>query len=159
MKKVVNIEDFKKLNYGDILVYIGEGYSLSSFTKNKAYPIKAFYDNKYGVVLINDNNSQSYINKAIVCSNFKLVVYEEGDDVNHPSHYSYLKEKCGIEVIDITRHLDFDLGNAVKYILRAGRKPIKSENKSDFHAGAIKDLKKAVWYLNDKIKMLEGNGE
>ena len=42
--------------------------------------------------------------------------------VDHPSHYCWLKELCGIEVIDITRHLDFDLGNAVKYILRAGRK-------------------------------------
>lgn len=79
--------------------------------------------------------------------------------VSHPSHYAWLKEKCGIEVIDITRHLDFDTGNAIKYILRAGRKPLKSENKSDFYAGAIQDLKKAVWYLNDKIKMLEENGK
>ena len=44
------------------------------------------------------------------------------DKVNHPSHYIWLKELCGIEVIDITRHLDFDLGNAVKYILRSGKK-------------------------------------
>lgn len=76
------------------------------------------------------------------------------DNVNHPPHYTWLREKCGIEVIDITRHLDFDLGNAIKYILRAGRKPIETENKSDFYAGAIQDLKKAVWYLNDKIEML-----
>lgn len=66
------------------------------------------------------------------------------DMVNSPPHYSWLKEKCGLEVIDITRHLDFDLGNAVKYILRAGRKK-----------DAIEDLKKAIWYLNDKIKLLE----
>ena len=32
------------------------------------------------------------------------------DMVNHPSHYTWLKEKCGIEVIDITRHMDFNLG-------------------------------------------------
>lgn len=81
----------------------------------------------------------------------------KGDAVNHPSHYTWLKEKCGIEVIDITRHMDFCLGNAVKYILRAGRKPIQSENKSDFYAGTIQDLKKAVWYLNDKIKQLESH--
>lgn len=79
------------------------------------------------------------------------------DAVNHPPHYTWLEEKCGIEVIDITRHMDFCLGNAVKYILRAGRKPIQSENKSDFHAGAIQDLKKAVWYINDKIKQLESH--
>lgn len=66
------------------------------------------------------------------------------DMVNSPPHYSWLKEKCGLEVIDITRHLDFDLGNAIKYILRAGRKK-----------DAVEDLKKAIWYLNDKIKLLE----
>lgn len=66
------------------------------------------------------------------------------DNVHHPQHYSWLKDKCGVEVIDITRHLDFDLGNAIKYILRAGRKK-----------DAIEDLKKAIWYLEDKIKILE----
>ena len=79
---------------------------------------------------------------------------KDEDQINHPSHYTYLKDKCGIEVIDITRHLDFDLGNAIKYILRAGKKPI---NKSNFNlnVAAIQDLKKAIWYINDKIKMLE----
>ena len=76
------------------------------------------------------------------------------DNVNHPSHYTWLKDLCGIEVIDITRHMDFDLGNAIKYILRAGRKPILSDNKSDFHAGMIQDLKKAIWYINDEIELL-----
>ena len=74
------------------------------------------------------------------------------DNVNHPSHYTWLKEKCGIEVIDITRHLDFDTGNAVKYLLRAGHKedtaltPLEKQ---------IEDFKKAIWYIDDKIKMLE----
>ena len=79
---------------------------------------------------------------------------KEDENVSHPSHYTWLKEKCGIEVIDITRHLDFDLGNAIKYILRAGRKPI---NKSNFNLNiaAIQDLKKALFYINDKINMLE----
>lgn len=76
------------------------------------------------------------------------------DNVNHPSHYTWLKDLCGIEVIDITRHMDFDLGNAIKYILRAGRKPILSKDKSDFHAGMIQDLKKAIWYINDEIELL-----
>ena len=74
------------------------------------------------------------------------------DNVNHPSHYTWLKDKCGIEVIDITRHLDFDTGNAVKYLLRAGPKedaaltPLEKQ---------IEDFKKAAWYIDDKIKMLE----
>ena len=81
---------------------------------------------------------------------------KEDENVSHPSHYTWLKDKCGIEVIDITRHLDFDLGNAVKYILRAGRKPIINENLSDdFYRAAIQDLKKALFYINDKIDMLE----
>ena len=81
---------------------------------------------------------------------------KEDENVSHPSHYTWLKDKWGIEVIDITRHLDFDLGNAIKYILRAGRKPIINENLSDdFLRAAIQDLKKALFYINDKIDMLE----
>lgn len=74
------------------------------------------------------------------------------DKVNHPGHYTWLKELCGIEVIDITRHMDFDLGNAIKYILRCGHKEeLGYSNKEK----TIEDLRKAIFYLNDKIKMLE----
>lgn len=70
----------------------------------------------------------------------------KNSNVEHPSHYTWLKEKCGIEVLDITRHMDFNLGNAIKYILRAGKKdPLKE----------TEDLQKAIFYINDKIKMLE----
>lgn len=74
------------------------------------------------------------------------------DRVNHPSHYCWLKDKCGIEVIDITRHMDFDTGNAIKYLLRAGR---KSEDGYSNKDKTIEDLKKAIFYINDKIKQLE----
>ena len=74
------------------------------------------------------------------------------DRVQHPNHYTWLKELCGIEVIDITRYMDFDLGNVVKYILRHGR---KSEEGMSNKQKAIEDLKKARFYLDDKIKMLE----
>lgn len=76
------------------------------------------------------------------------------DKVNHPSHYTWLKDLCGIEVIDITRHMDFNLGNSIKYILRSGHK--KEEGYTDKQK-TIEDLKKAIWYLNDEIKMLENN--
>ena len=75
------------------------------------------------------------------------------DNVNHPPHYTWLKDKCGIEVIDITRHMDFDLGNVVKYVLRQG---LKSEEGMSNKEKATEDLKKARWYLDDKIKILEG---
>lgn len=73
------------------------------------------------------------------------------DKINHPSHYSYLKELCGVEVIDITRHMDFDTGNALKYLLRAGH---KSEQGYDDTTKAIEDLQKAIFYIKDKINML-----
>ena len=48
--------------------------------------------------------------------------------------------------------MDFDLGNAIKYILRAGRKTEKGyDNKSK----TVEDLKKAIFYINDKIETIE----
>lgn len=75
------------------------------------------------------------------------------DKVNHPSHYTWLKNLCGIEVIDIVRHMGFNLGNVVKYVLRAGHKSEKGY--SDFDK-EIEDLKKAKWYLEDEIKFRSG---
>lgn len=74
------------------------------------------------------------------------------DKVNHPSYYTWLKKLCGIEVIDITRYLDFDLGNAVKYILRAGRKSEEGYSETD---KTIEDLQKAIFYLNDEIELIK----
>lgn len=79
-------------------------------------------------------------------------VNAESDRVNHPSHYTWLRELCGIEVIDITRHMDFDIGNCIKYLLRAGH---KSENGYSDKQKALEDFKKAAWYLDDKIRTLE----
>lgn len=76
---------------------------------------------------------------------------QEEERVDHPPHYNWLKDKCGIEVIDIARHLDFDKGNAIKYILRAGHK--EEEGYTSLQK-EIEDLKKAIWYLNDRIEQL-----
>lgn len=72
------------------------------------------------------------------------------DPVNHPYHYTWLKELCGIEPIEIARYLDFNKGNAIKYILRAGRKVADNSHIK----GEIQDLKKAIFYLNDEIEMI-----
>ena len=80
--------------------------------------------------------------------------YKKEERVFSPPHYTWLKDLCGIEVIDITRHMDFCLGNCIKYILRAGHKT--EEGMSDKEK-TIEDLKKAAWYLNDEIKRLESN--
>lgn len=70
------------------------------------------------------------------------------DPVNHPDHYkgNASCNNCGhsIECIDITRTMDFRLGNAVKYIWRHGQK------------NGLEDLEKAAWYLNHLIKELKG---
>ena len=101
----------------------------------------------------------SYIDKQLemeqeenspVCGD--SVTIPNQDNVNHPSHYTWLKELCGIEVIDLTRHMDFCLGSAVKYILRCGHKSEQGMSDKD---KAIEDLKKAAWYIEDKIKTLE----
>ena len=69
--------------------------------------------------------------------------------VAHPSYYA---EGCRIEVIDFIedRGLPYHLGNAVKYISRAGKKdPSKT----------VEDLQKAMWYIERYIGLLEGREE
>lgn len=73
------------------------------------------------------------------------------DNVNHPSHYEWLKDAIGVEPIDIASHLGFCRGNAIKYILRAGR---KAENGMSPVEKEIEDLRKAIYYLRYEIKKL-----
>lgn len=63
----------------------------------------------------------------------------KADPVNHPQHYT--SHPSGVECIQITEHMGFNLGNAVKYIWRA-----------DLKADAIEDMKKAVWYIERELK-------
>lgn len=70
------------------------------------------------------------------------------DNVNHPQHYQH---PSGVECITIARHHDFCIGNAIKYLWRAGLK--KEEGMSDKEK-EIEDLRKAVFYINYRINML-----
>jgi hypothetical protein len=63
------------------------------------------------------------------------------ESVNHPEHYQQIP---GIEVIDVVEHLNFNKGNAIKYILRAEHK-----------GNEIEDLQKAKWYLEREIARLQ----
>jgi hypothetical protein len=70
------------------------------------------------------------------------------DAVDRPKHYNVLGATCAacdhpIECIDVTRHMDFNIGNVVKYCWRKD------------HKNGLEDLKKARWYLDDKIRELE----
>ncbi len=69
------------------------------------------------------------------------------DNVNHPEHYTRFKS---VEVIDITEQLNFNRGNVVKYVTRAGAKAGSDEKE---------DLRKAEWYLQREIARLGVEGE
>lgn len=84
----------------------------------------------------------------------------KNDNVNHPKHYT--SDPSGIECIDITRHRNFNIGNAIKYLWRAGLKfgveitPKKTAIIKNGKDNEIEDLNKAVWYLVDEIHRLGG---
>lgn len=66
------------------------------------------------------------------------------DLVNSPPHYNAYK---GLEVIDLTEQLNFNRGNVVKYVTRAGLKNPDTE---------LEDLRKAAWYLQREIDRIQG---
>jgi len=64
------------------------------------------------------------------------------DAVNHPSHYT----QYPVEVIELTRHMNFCKGNAVKYVARAGFKGGPEKE--------LEDIDKAIWYLKDEREQI-----
>lgn len=75
----------------------------------------------------------------------------KADPVNHPPHYNNSQAKCEcgrrIECIDVTRHLAFNVGNAMKYLWRC-----------ELKGNTLEDLKKAAWYIQDEISKREKSG-
>lgn len=69
-----------------------------------------------------------------------------GDNIHHPTHYN--SHPSGVECIDVVEHMPFNLGNAVKYLWRAGLK-----------GDAIEDLKKANWYIDREIAKRQKEGK
>jgi hypothetical protein len=63
----------------------------------------------------------------------------KADMVNHPPHYT--SHPSGVECIQITEHMGFNLGNALKYIWRA-----------DLKGSAVEDLEKAIFYINRELE-------
>lgn len=64
------------------------------------------------------------------------------DNINHPQHYT--SHPSGVECIDIIEHYPFNIGNAIKYLWRAGRK-----------GDTIEDLEKAKWMVEREIQRLK----
>lgn len=67
----------------------------------------------------------------------------EHDAVNHPQHYN--SHPAGVECIEVVEHMTFNVGNAVKYLWRAG---LKSPD-------VVTDLKKSAWYIEREIARLQ----
>jgi hypothetical protein len=68
------------------------------------------------------------------------------DPVNHPKHYT--EHPSGVECIEITEYMNFCVGNAIKYLWRAG---LKGEQ--------VEDLRKARWYIDREIARILNNAE
>lgn len=66
------------------------------------------------------------------------------NNVSNPSWYT--SHPSGVECIEITRHMNFNLGNAIKYLWRSGQ---KDQNP------AVQDLEKAVFYIQDEIARIK----
>lgn len=64
------------------------------------------------------------------------------DQIDHPAHYN--THPSGVECITVTEHFNFNIGNAIKYLWRAGQK-----------GALIEDLKKARWYVEREIQRVE----
>jgi hypothetical protein len=67
--------------------------------------------------------------------------------VNHPAHYN--AHPSGVECVAIAEHFNFNVGNAIKYLWRAGLKT----------TDAREDLQKARWYVERELQRLEGGRE
>lgn len=93
-------------------------------------------------IWVHDNGSCS--NQRAYPRDVIAFVDDDPDPVNHPKHYT--DHPSGIECIQITEHMGFCLGNAVKYLWRA-----------DLKGDAIQDMQKAIWYIQREIERRKGD--
>lgn len=162
----VNIDEFKNLasHKGSIIkgnkykcindiIFTNNNRDIAELKKDEVYYC---YEDNYlyvkGGALNIPPTCQNYfklVNDNLPKADFDTIDEIIKDNVNHPSHYT--SHPSGIECITITQHYDFCIGNAIKYLWRAGLK--KDADKSDIEK-EIEDLKKAEWYINQKIKLL-----
>lgn len=100
---------------------------------------------KPGETIMVDGMPHVYASNIIDAKDIEEKFHITVDQVNHPTHYT--SDPSGVECIQITRHRNFNIGNAFKYLWRAG---IKDDKKQ------IEDLQKAIFYIQDEINRLEG---
>lgn len=101
----------------------------------------------------NDGTDKIKSNIESVSEELNKIIKPEHNRVNHPSYY---QDPSGVECITVARYRDFNIGNALKYLWRAGLKT--EEGISDIDK-QIEDLQKAVFYINDEIELLKGKAK
>lgn len=109
------------------------------------------FDNKLSAYFATESIMRYGQKYDIVTKGEEEAANKKTEQVSHPSHYAWLKDLCGVEPLDICRHLNFNTGNAIKYLLRKDKvdgNKTKTEKR-------IEDLRKAVFYIQDEIKLLE----
>lgn len=109
------------------------------------------FDNKLSAYFATESIMRYGQKFDIVTKGEEEAANKKTEQVSHSSHYAWLKDLCGVEPLDICRHLDFNTGNAIKYLLRKDKvdgNKTKTEKR-------IEDLRKAVFYIQDEIKLLE----
>lgn len=121
--------------------------------------IKAALENRQGIYLkdVSTPYGTTFLVQTKPFSQLEEITPEEivprgtMDSESRVQHPNYYKLSNGIEVLDVVRDLPFNIGNVVKYVIRAGKK--KEAGISDKQK-QIEDLKKAKFYLEDAIKQL-----
>lgn len=119
-----------------------------------AYHKGKFYVSDYDGCITDENEfkGHSWSERELSKYFIKVDNIKKESKVEHPGHYTWLKDLCGIEVIDITRHMNFNLGQILKYILRLGHK--KDKNFTNYEK-VLSDLNKAKYYLENEINRVD----
>lgn len=129
-----------KLKAGDCLVWNGDG--LGFYTNGKTYRVLDVADAE--IYVEDDFGSDTNRGKGHIWTEETMqgrLTPANADPVNRPAHYT--GHPSGVECIQITEHMSFCRGNAMKYIWRAGDK-----------GNEVQDLEKAIWYLQREIELI-----
>ena len=142
-------EEYDNLKIGDSINFV-HNTNKKNIVLFKWYGVKDI--NEACLSIYDENNSYDTILKDYILEN--CMVYKDEnvnkDKVNHPSYYN--SHPSGVECIDIVRHYNFDIGNVIKYLWRAGLKKEKGYSSKEKE---IEDCEKALFYLQDHIKQLK----
>lgn len=127
------------------IYYVPENTNVLNVVKSCGHYKKSCEDSPFDLIYVSKTDtiepSPWFEQKASAYLNTQNI-----DMVNHPPHYMALPAKCKncdeqIECHNVTQHMNFNLGNAIKYIWRA-----------PYKGNLVQDLKKAIWYLESEIE-------